>query len=102
MEVLVFITVLEIKGLGRFAKTNAEHVVNSLHHLILHSAQLGVCLALFMGFSQDAGILAELLGHVGNHLARCRGGKGLRHCSLRNQAVFAYDCSQHIPLSAVI
>ena len=72
MEVLVFITVLEIKGLGRFAKTNAEHVVNSLHHLILHSTQLGVCLALFMGFSQDAGILAELLGHVGNHLARCR------------------------------
>ena len=51
VEVFIFITVLEIKSLWRFSKADAEHVVNGLHHLILHGTKLGIGFAIFVRFS---------------------------------------------------
>ena len=51
VEVFIFITVLEIKSLWRFSKADAEHVVNGLHHFILHGTKLGIGFAIFVRFS---------------------------------------------------
>ena len=102
MELLVLVTVFEIKGLGRIAETDAKHVVNNLHHFLLLCKQLFFGAAGTVCFPQSACELPQLFCHVRYHFVCVGGNFAFRHRFLRNQSVFVYDCTEHIPLSAVI
>ena len=48
MEVAVFVAVLKGKGLWWFAKADAQHVVDGLHHFFLAGTQLFHAFAVFV------------------------------------------------------
>ena len=100
-ELVVLVAQAHGEARGRLPQADGQQVVDLVHHLLLHGAQVGHLDAGLVALAQALGGTAQVAREVAVHVAGVSRAGGLGHGLLGHHAVLLHEAAEHIPLTAV-